>query len=231
MPMLAVGMFSRRFSCSRKHEHGTQNFFKPRHLALNTNKRILLIAVASLVMFALVGAAAAALFWPRLPDPAGADRAGLFRWLVTCDMSQQPEQTQLTLASRLEEELVSSPELGDSVQSLDERQRATVWDNIMVLMRPWFMQKVDRYSLLQKPDRTDFVNQFLDTVAALRGLESLAPAPAATDGDAKSKSDLFSVLLAQVDKWKADVGSRQAEQIDQFLKAVKIRWLARSLRG
>ena len=52
-------------------------------------RRLLLVAASGGIAAALV-AAVVGFCWPRLPDPATADRDGLLRWLVTRDLGQEP---------------------------------------------------------------------------------------------------------------------------------------------
>jgi hypothetical protein len=190
----------------------------------------ILTIVISLAMAVLVGAAGLMMFWPRLPDPATADREGLFRWLLTRDMSEQSPEIQLALARRLEQELMSGLDFRQSVQDLNEAQRGRLWDNIRVLMKPWFMHEVDDYHRFSNTEQSDLVDRFLDVLAALQGLESLLPGQAVSPDPPASQSDLMRTLMGQVDQWKAEVSAQQREQIDKFLSAVKMRWLMRSLK-
>lgn len=183
----------------------------------------LAVVVAAALLAA--GVAAALVVWQhRLPDPATADRDGLFRWLVTRDLSQEPPETQLTLARRLEEEFCGGLDCQSTAESLSEQQRAQLWANVLVLLKPWFLDKVEHYSTLTAAERQAYVDKFIEAVASWQGIEAFCPAQEKSAGAGGS---LIGVLLQCVEQWKGSAPQPQKDQISAFVAAVKGRFIER----
>ena len=173
------------------------------------------------------GAATVYYFQLRLPHPADADRDQLLRWLAIRDLKAEPVDLQRVLALRLEEEFREGVDWDDMAEELDRQRQVLVWENIVVLMKPWFAEKADRYAeLTTEPQRTDYLNQFIDTIAVWRGVDLLRPAE---DDPSVRQGGLLTELSGQMDDWKAESDPQQAERIDHFLRKVKMRWSRRKL--
>ncbi len=181
---------------------------------------------------ALLGAAllaVAALLWPRLPDPAVADRQGLLRWLVTRDLNAESAETRRTLARRLEEEFHKGFDV-DTAEGLEPAQRKQLWDNIVLLLEPWFMDKTDRYFQLETAQRNAYLDELIDMMTAWRDVDALRPQEAAAADSPAEAGALLSALFDQVTKWQERAEPQRREQIQQFLLAVQMRWLIRGFQ-
>jgi hypothetical protein len=188
-----------------------------------------------LVLAALLGGAAVAVLvpvlYPSLADPAVANRDELLRWLVTRDLNEEPATTRQTLARRLEEEFGGEVDWEGLARQLDESQRRRLWDNVLVLLEPWFMDKTDRYFRLAAADRPAYLDRLIDTISAWRGVEALRPASADHAGRSGAQRGLLEALFGQVEEWKKRADPKRREQISQFLLAVTTRSWTRSLQG
>jgi hypothetical protein len=186
------------------------------------------LAVVVAAALLMAGVAAAVVIWHnRLPDPATADRDGLFRWLVTCDLSQEPPETQLTLARRLEEEFRDGLDCRSTAASLTDEQRTRLWSNVLVLLKPWFFDKVEQYSALAAAERQAYIDRFLASVASWQGVEAFCPPQERTSTESGKSGSLIAILLDSVKQWEAAAASPQKEQLSEFLAAVKSRYVQR----
>ncbi|MBN2474722.1 MAG: hypothetical protein JXB62_08945 [Pirellulales bacterium] len=187
--------------------------------------------IAAVLLSGTLAVAAAAgaawVFWPGLPDPAVADRDGLFRWLVLRDLSNESPETQTLLAQRLEDEFSEGLDWESVGGKLDETQRTRLWGNILVLIEPWLKAKMEHYFALASAERGAYVDRFIDTISAWRGADSLRPEQGHNpDGG----GGIVSVVFEETEKWKKQADPQRRERISQFLLAVQARWLLRNLR-
>ena len=190
---------------------------------------ILLFTTALLV----VGVAASiALLYPQLPDPRTADREDLLRWLVSRDLRRESMETRHALACRFEEEFCTAcntkadPDWESVEKRLDQSQRQQLWDNLPVVLEPWFLEKTDRYSELPQADRTAYLDRMLDMVAALSGIAVIRPSGNEAE-DPSAAGGLQALLLGQVEQWKQKAEPPQREKIDRFLADMQMRLLLR----
>jgi hypothetical protein len=130
---------------------------------------------------ALVGLAATAslavavvAYIQRLPDPNTADRRGLFRWLVDCDLGQESLDIQLTLLRRVERELAGGVDFRDVLPMLEPAQRQRLQANADLLARCWFAQAADTYFAAPESERSTVLGQQLDHVRRLGIVEQLS---------------------------------------------------------
>ena len=190
--------------------------------------RGILVLFVSVALLAAGGVAASVWLWPGLPDPAVADRDGLLRWLVARDLSAESAETRRTLALRLDDEFSSGIDWQETTGQLDDAQRQRVWENILVLLEPWFMEKADVYAQLDDAKRPEYVDQLIDSIAIWQGADSLQPqGNAATD----QPEGLLSILFEQVEQWQQDADPQRRERIGQFLLAIKKQWALRAWRA
>jgi hypothetical protein len=185
-----------------------------------------MMSAALLAVVVFVGFAA---LWPRLPDPAVANREGLLRWLVTRDLGREPIEVQQVLARRLEEEFQEGLDWESTATRLSEPQRQRLWDNILVLLEPWFMEKVDRYFTMAAQERLAFLDRLIDMFTAWRGLDTLRPGVTGAAKPPKAEGGLLGALLGQVDQWQTSAEPQQGKRIGEFLLALQMRWLWRQL--
>ena len=196
---------------------------------MRIRRGILAILLVAAVL-AAAGFVAVPFFRPRLPHPEVADRDELVRWLVVRDLSAEPAETRRVLVRRLEEEFYTGLDWENLCERLDQSQRKRVWDNIVLLLEPWFMDKTDQYFKLATAERTAYLDRLLDMIAVWRGAELLRPEQTGTAEEPREKGGLLEVLFDQVKQWKERAEPKRREQIDQFLLAVQVRWLLRNLR-
>jgi len=168
-----------------------------------------------------------ALWWTRLPDPAVADRDDLLRWLVARDLGAESMETRRVLARRLEEEFGTGIDWEGTGQQLDESQRQQLWNNVLLLLEPWLMDKTNRYFAISAAERPAFLDRLIDMIGVWRGIDSLCPQPSDSTGQ---QGGLLAVLLEQTEQWKQQADPQRSQQIGQFMLAIQSRWLMRSLR-
>lgn len=191
------------------------------------------MALALLVLLGVAGGVTIPYFYRPLPDPAVADRDDLFRWLVVRDLRLESAETRRVLAIRLGEEFQSGLDWEATAEQLDQSQRQQVWDNIVLLLRPWFMDKQQTYFELTAAERPAYLDQILDTMAVWRGIDSLYPAAEAgqTGGDPPAGKDrLLGVLLQRIELWKQEADPQQQQRTSQFHHAIQLRWLVRKMK-
>lgn len=215
---------------------------------------LVLTAVGLAVALGVSVTAAVQLYCYRLPHPEHADRGELLRWLVVSDLSQESRDLQRTLVSRLEEEFSEEIDWEATAEKLNQPQRERLWQNVLVLLEPWFADKVDGYFKLPPAERTSYVDRLLDTVAVWSQVESLrqytadqaAGAPETPRTSTKTSAGggsscqtgtksggtsagLLKTLAEKTEQWKRQADPQRRKEINQFVLAVQFRWLARKL--
>jgi len=181
-----------------------------------------------LVAVGLLGAASVTttvLLRPRLPDPEVANREEIIRWLVTRDLGAEPPRIRQVLARRLEEEVAAGLDWNFAAERLSQSRRKRLWNNIMLLLKPWFMDKLDCYSALPVQDQAAFLDRLLDIFKQWQGAESICPQQGK---DSSGQAGLVVTLLAEIRQWKAEAKPQRRKQINQFLQAIIERWMQRS---
>jgi hypothetical protein len=178
----------------------------------------------------VLAAAVVGFCWPRLPDPATADRDGLLRWLVTRDLGQEPFETRLVLARRLEEEFSGKIDWAAVGRNLDGQRRDRLWDNVLLLLEPWFADKVDGYFRLQEPQRPAYLDQTLQLIENWKGATALSPEDSAASPQAR-RPGLIEVVVERIGRWTESVTPQRRQQVREFLLAVQSRWLQAALLG
>ena len=169
------------------------------------------------------------LFLKRLPDPESADRDALLRWIVTRDLANEPLGTRQTLARRLEGEFRTGIDWGAIGAGLDRSQREQLWENVLVLMEPWYMDKVDGYFELAAAERPAYVDTIIDRIDDWGGVESVCRQDPPDEPGATSA--LLGGLLERIEVWQRQADGKRRDQIRQFQTALQARWLSRKLFG
>lgn len=191
-------------------------------------RRILLGSVISVSVVAVSLLAAARILDPPLPDPALADRDGLFRWLLTRELAEEPHDVQLTLVRRLETELHLGVDWVSTSEQLSPQGRDLLWRNFETLLKPWFVDKVDRYFALAKEERSAYLDYSLQTTTLCRQLHQVCHAGDQT-GDARSGESglrFVSTLLDRVDRWKSSAKPAMRERMSRFVRDAQVRWMS-----
>jgi hypothetical protein len=162
-----------------------------------------------------------------LPDPACANRQQLFYWLAYKDLSKQSWQTRLILANRLEQECRKGLDWQSVKVSLDESQQNRVWDNITLLLRPWFVEKARSYARLTAAKRPDYMDRLIDVITTWRGIEKLLPSQMKLSPGEKKSPSLSNLLCSEIDLIVEESDPPEREQIGELWQALKVRWLLR----
>ena len=164
----------------------------------------------------------------QLADPAVADRPELLRWLVTRDLRSESAETCRTLARRLEDEFCEGIDWDSVGSQLDQGHRKQLWKNIPVLLKPWFMDRVDGFHKCAASQRLVYVDQTIDTITVWSRMDSLFVEPGQAG---QADCGLLAVLLGQIETWAQDADPKQRGQNGEFLRAVQGRWLVRKVVG
>jgi hypothetical protein len=201
------------------------------------NRRLLLVLVSSGIAVVLV-AGVVGFCWPRLPEPAAADRDGLLRWLVTQDLGQEPYDTRLVLARRLEQEFGGKIDWTAVGSQLDERQKDRLWENVLTLLEPWFADKVDGYFQLQAPQRPAYVDRTLQLIENWKGATALTAETRKSGSAGRHESagkagptGLIEVVIQRIGRWTESATPERRQQVREFLLAVQARWFQAALFG
>jgi len=189
-------------------------------------RRGILVVVALAILPVGTAVVAVPLFWPRLPDPAVADRDDVFRWLVVRDLGKESADTRLVLVRRLEEEFSTEFDWQNAGKGLDEAQRRQLWKNVQLLIGPWLLDKTDGYYMLAVTERPAYLDRLIDTITVWQGIDSLRPKQTDTSDE---QGGLIAALLDQTERWKQQATPHRRSQIDRFIVAVQARWLLRNL--
>ncbi len=181
-------------------------------------------------MAAVLVATVFGFWWPGLPDPATADRDGLLRWLVSKDLDQEPYETRQTLARRLEKEFGGEIDWAGVGAASTNEQRQRLWNNVLVLLEPWFADKVDGYFQLPEAKRPAFVDQTLQRIEDWKGATVLSPGgPAVPAGE--QQPGLMELVVRRIGQWTESATPERREQVREFMLAIQVRWLRRALLG
>ena len=167
---------------------------------------------------------------PRLPNPATADRESLLHWLVTQDLSQEPLDTRLTLARRLEQEFGEKIDWAAVGKRLDGQQKDRLWENVPLLLEPWFADQVDGYFRLPKSQRPAYLDRTVGLIDNWKGATALAAEPPAGASRAK-RPGLLELFSERMGGWMQSVTPQRRDQARQFLLALQTRWLQDVLLG
>ena len=181
------------------------------------NRRSTLLIV---ILVATAAVTAGVIWATALPHPRDASRDQLVHWLVLRDLRTEPAELRLALVRRLEEEFAENVDWDGVSEQLTQSQQQRVRDNLIVLLRPWFMDKLDGYLSLSMNEKVPYVDKLLDTITAWRGVDTLQTG-AGTDG----KQKLFEIFMQRAVLWQKEAKPLRAEQIGDFMLAIQIRYV------
>lgn len=193
-------------------------------------RKLLAVALLGLVALGGMGAAGAYILVTRLPAPENADQDQLLRWLVTRDLSQEPVALRLALARRLEEESRRGVNWDATASRLSKAQRRRLWQNLPVLLEPWFLEKVDGYFALADGEQVVYLDRVIDTVRQWRGVDNLQPDNLPDDAPGASPSSLMIVLCQRIEDVRKEAEPDRQQRLGQFVTAVQTRWFVRVLQ-
>jgi hypothetical protein len=187
----------------------------------------ILMAVLAILALALSGASVF-VYATRMPDPATTDTRGLFRWLVTRDLSQESSVLQDSILSRLELELHKGLDVGDVGKQLTPVQRAQLVHNADHLGRMWFLRQVDRYFAQLDSKRLTFLGQQIDEIQRSGVAETLAKLMAEEEGVAPK--NMWASLNERIRRWSESLPPDRKSQVNQFVTAVQGNLFWRAVR-
>ena len=193
------------------------------------NARGVLTAVA---LAAVLAVSAAYLLLPQpLADPEHCDREALLRWMVIRDLSRHPPETQQTLARRLDEEFRTGFDWEAAAAQLGRSQRQQVWENVLLLLEPWFTDRVEAYFALPAAERPTYLDEILDRMQAWRGVELLRSTRSDGIDPHGEEPDFVALFQQRIERCKSRADPDEREQISQLQLALQTRWLLRTLCG
>jgi hypothetical protein len=195
-------------------------------MRISRGKLLILVTAASMML--AFGAAVFAFLYD-LPDPAQANRRQLFCWLIEKDLGQQPRQIRLGLANRLEEECCNGFNWQEVNVQLDDAQQNRLWNNIPLILQPWFAEKAKNYCKLTNERRQDYLDRLINTISTWRGIERLIPNQTVDSKGEKSSAGLANLLGKEIERLQQETNSPDREQIGELWNAIKLRWLVRNL--
>ncbi len=146
-----------------------QHVSTPPDCVMTTRRSIPLI----LILVATAALTAGFFYQPSLPHPRDADREQLVRWLVSRDLRGESNELRLALVQRLEEEFSAEMDWDSMSDRLTQPQQKRLRDNLVLLLRPWFMSKLNGYFSLPASERVAYVDRLLDTISLWSGVDTL----------------------------------------------------------
>ncbi len=182
-----------------------------------------------LVLFVVAAVSAGAVVWLlvlRLPDPEVAGPRDLLRWIATEDLSRHSDETQWTLARRLDEVFGGHIEWSAEGQDpLAPAQQTLMLSNVALLMKPWLLLKADDYCTLPQRERMAYVDRVLDSFQTWQGADQLM------GGSSTTETGILGTILNRIEECRQEATPQQQQKINQFLFALECRWLKRVLLG
>ncbi len=176
----------------------------------------------------LIGLLVAGSVWyltsARLSDPEECGRAQLMLWLVARDLDEEPLELRIRFIRRLDQVMPQDVDPQRARRWLTEAQREQFDQNIAALAEPWFLDKVERYFSLPRRERTAYMDQVIDRLAAFRKLKLATEAQQRGGRVAKAFMD-------QVAEWQKRADPKRRAEIREFVFALQTRWMARGLFG
>ncbi len=222
-----------------------------------TNKRrgIFVGVVLAAMATASLAAAVTALI-KRLPEPETADRRGLFRWLIECDLREQPWDLRLRIVNRIEQELLAGIDLREVAAMLNADQCRQMLANGDELARCWFIREANRYASERQDRRTALLGQQIEQFRRLGILDQLTaveqwvsrdstdrgpaagtgspPASAATSlppSPELSAMAAFAASTKRIEHWLAATIPSERTRLVDFFAAIRNRMVSDTLRG
>jgi hypothetical protein len=159
---------------------------------------------------------------PSEPAPAALD---LRAWMVERDLSLESPETRAQLARRFERELEGDArrlaELGD----LDSQQQQLLRENVVQLLEPLFVEKVNEYFRLPDERRQEWLDREIDRVLRLTDRQR----PGAIQSPNFSSASVVGIGLfqQQVEQWAQRADPEMQAKMREFSAALQNRWFAR----
>lgn len=163
----------------------------------------------------------------RLPDPEHSNRDELVRWMVTRDLGQESVHTREVLAQRFDREFVGVnwKEFGEQM-TVEHRQQLA--GNLPLLLKPWFMEKLDTYGQCDESQQLTCIDDTIDRMVELSGINCLLEED---ESETQTSPKITQLLIENVEVWKEQAGSAEKQRIGKFFALVQARWFMRTLSG
>jgi hypothetical protein len=179
-----------------------------------------------LVVTLLLAIIAAAGWRITFPDPQTASVAGLRRWLVLRDLSQQSDETVLALVDRLQVLLLSEDSTGSIAEATDA-QLKRLGANIDILSHAWFLARARYYQTLDRTQGLNYLSEQIDAVLAWGELDDqIQTQLRIANKEPPAASTLR--LLDQIDSWVQKEPDNQRKQLENARADAVLVWLATS---
>ena len=164
----------------------------------------------------------------RLPDPAAADRDGLFRWLVLRDLASESAETRAALIGRFEQELEQGLEISSASSGLEQAHRDQLQRNLNVLVADWFRNHARTYAAASGAERAVMLDQQSGQIERWGIIEVMfPPKPGA------SQSDLERLMAFEhwAQGWIDPLAADERQRVRPYLTALESQMVARRLRS
>lgn len=159
-------------------------------------------------------------YWLRGPfDPNTASQTQLLRWLALNDVSERPEEFQLTLVDRLAGEIRQGI---DAEPSSDKQSRYhdQLWRNAQSLKKRWFVSRSHQHAELATEDKPAFLDREITTVLSWARLE-------AKWSPENEASDSAAAFVEELDAWISNEQDATLKaKMSNVVRDGTIRWLA-----
>lgn len=175
-----------------------------------------------LTLLVLVCVAIGGVVWLSLAhvDPATASRQQVLRHLVLTDISAEPLPVQQAWVNRLQEELATDFEPGQTANSLSSTYRARLGRNIDALQLVWFQTRTAEYAQLPAQQREAFMLQQLQVVAAWTKVAVL------TDPQSDIAASSTNQLIDRIETWVMQARGQQRDDMVAAVKDATVCWLS-----
>ncbi len=153
------------------------------------------------------------------PDLKSDDHSQLREQLISMDLSQAPEETALSLARHLEQELRRGVDWQAEINALDEQQWERFEANLSVAMWAWFQDRLDAY--LACPigeEREEYLRGQVDRFTGWRAIDQLLPMSG--EADDRSAAMLGGLIQNVLERLAQEPPARQ-QQIVEFLRELR----------
>lgn len=155
-----------------------------------------------------------------LPEPVFSDPFERMRWLSVNDVDQLPEEAQLRMVHRLEEDFTRDVDWQAQIDLLDDAQWQQFNENFNELTRLWFLQKVDSWWNLPEEQRPIYLE---DQFGNLLSWKPLAREAAKSGQGRRGRQRQLGNLKAmgqRMQSWLANENDDVRQRVEVFMKAV-----------
>ena len=179
-----------------------------------------LLTMSVLAGLVLISCAAAVQVARRgLPDLKSDDHSQLREQLTSMNLTEAPEETVLSLARHLEQELRRGVDWQAEIDALDEQQWERFEANLSVVMWAWFQDRMDAYYACPVGDeREEYLKSQVDRFTGWHAIDQLLP----TSGEADDQlAAVLGGLIKNVLERLAHEPPVRQQEIVEFLRELR----------